>query len=257
MNAVSTPARTGNVPQDGAVPPAPLFGASQNLDAEMQAALQEAREEAARVNRNRKWTGKVGWVAAAVGWTVAGALAVGIAALFPLRRDVHHYTVLNSADNTAAVFRSTWDLPASKREELILATAANYVRACERYDYYQLRADYLYCAGLSIGGRLAEYDALMKADNPAGPQAVLGTRGTRIIRTETPVRYAANAIRVPFSAVTAKPGEAPVQHSRYVILDYVDVQQLPTSLKLQHPSADILFFRAVPEEAPAPIPTPR
>lgn len=234
-------------------PPRALWMPSESALAELREQQRQAQDDAAESNRKERLWSKVRLAAGIGGWALAGGLALALVSVFPLRRDVHHLTVLNSTDQTAAVFRSTWDLPESKRESLILGTAAQYVRACESYSWVEAQNDYNYCAGMSYAGRLREYVASMDPNVASSPQAILGRDGWKRVVTGKPVRTAENALVVPFTVVAARPNESPVCARRLMRLAYVPVETLPTTLHLQYPTADILFFSASVDPDPTPL----
>lgn len=258
MSAISAPLsrpdRSGNaVVTEPTPPPRALFAPAADEIAELREQQRQAADDAAERHRHGRLWSKVRLAAGIAGWVFAGLGFAAAASMFPLRRDVHHYTVLNDVDHTAAVFRSTWDLPESKREALILGTAAQYVRACETYSWVEAQADYNYCAGLSYAGRLREYVEAVNPDNKASPQAVLGRDGWKRVLTGRPIRTSENAIAVPFTLVAAKPNEAPVCARRIMRLSYIPVESLPTTIHLQYPTADILFFAASVDQDPTPL----
>lgn len=234
-------------------PPRALFAPSENEMMELREQQRQAKEDAGERHRHGRIWSKVRLTAGITGWGFAALGFAAAASMLPLRRDVHHYTVLNDVDHTAAVFRSTWDLPESKRETLILGTAAQYVRACETYSWVEAQSNYNYCAGLSYGNRLKEFVEASNPDNNGSPQAVLGRDGWKRVVTGRPIRTGDNGVAVPFTVVVAKPNETPVCARRIMRLSYLPVQSLPTTLHLQYPTADLVVFSASVDQDPTPI----
>lgn len=244
---------SGNEPIAGPVtPPKALFDANDPDRAELVARLRNSLKDTAERARERtfwKWMmlgfGAFGWLAAGIGFAMA--------ALIYMRQTEHHrFTVFNK-DDTVAVYASTWDLPESKRENLILGTAAAYVRACIGYTFSEAQAMHDYCAGLSHGQRRAQYVEEVQKTNREAPQNVFGAWGWRKAETGRPVRTASNAIMVPSIVKAQRQGEKLVCARRIYRVTYVPVQALPTTLHMHSPTADIVFIGFSSDQDPNPL----
>ncbi|MDO9712348.1 VirB8/TrbF family protein [Paracraurococcus lichenis] len=234
-------------------PPRALFTPSADEMFELRKDLAAGRRDARdREATTRTWR-RIGVGVGVAGWISAAAMAWGWSGTYPLRRDVHHFTVLNDTDHTAAVFESTWDLPESKREALILGTAAQFVRACEGYSWVEAQSQYDYCAGLSAAMLRQEVVSEWDPTNKDSAQALFGTNGWKRVATGKPIRTGTTAIVVPTIIVAARPGEQPQCARRLIRLSYSAVKSLPTSLHLQYPTADIMFVGRSRDVDPTPI----
>lgn len=237
-------------------PPRALFAPSVEEHVKIKAAQAKAVADAGERARREVFWGRARMCAGAGGWAFAGLSLFVALAVFHRQTDHHHFTVLNPAEHLQTVYDSTWDLPTSVREDLILATASQYVRACNSYTWAEAQNQYDYCATLSFGELRVGYDAAMNPKNDKSPQTMLGQFGWRRAETEMPVRTAPNAISVPYLATVWKPGSAPVCARMIVRLSYTEVspRSIPIAIRRLYPTADILFFAAVQEKDPTPLP---
>ena len=235
-----------------APPPAVLFEPPEDERLEQEKIMEDDRKEEARRKRDRDWRGKIGWIFAAVFGVAAVAEAITITGLLPLQKH-HHWFTHFTADNVVTTTASSNDLPLEKSEQLILATAAEYVRRCEKWNWFEVageQGDYAVCHGLSAGQRQKQYAEFMDNKNPKSPERVYKREGNVRSYVGTPVRTAPNAIRVPYLKVSQKPGERPVQERLMMHLDYVPVVHIPLRIRKTVPLADILFVRATPDVDP-------
>ena len=258
-NAVAAPVlvrrtdHSGNAPAlDAPAPPRALFSTDdpdrQEVLRQQAAAQQDAAE---RERSGRFWRGvKTTFLAA--GWGFA-FLGFATAAVVHMRQTDHHWFTVFNEDKTVSVYATSWDLQESKRENLTLSTAAQYVRACIGYNYADADVDHQYCGGMSTGPRRAEWADQTRYSNKEAPQNIFGVYGWRRAKTGTPFRTASNAITVPAIVIAAKQGETPVCVRRIYRLTYVPVRDLPSSIHRQYPTADIMFIGMAPDQDPNPL----
>lgn len=228
----------------GAAPPPSSFLGSEEEEKAIDRRLEAIEKIEGRKTRKRKWKGKLGWALFGVAAAANFAQSFTTASLFPLKETRHAYTVLRD-DGTAQVYRTTWDLPPRKTEELIQATMVRYTRACTEWSWVHARTDYDLCMALSQGERKEEHARLMdRRANPNAPENVYGQTGfVRMIPTGVR-RIGPNTVRVYYIEVAvARPGAPPRSRRMVAVHDYVPVAEMPADLKLNEPIADVQVVR--------------
>jgi type IV secretory pathway component VirB8 len=249
-------------------PPPSAFLPSPEEEAERDRRDRAIDQVEGRKIRKRRWVGRLGWAVAGVAIGANFAQSFVTASLFPLKEIKHAYTVLRD-DGTAQVYRTTWDLPESKTDELIQATAVRYTKTCESWSWVHAREDYNLCIAISAGERHAQYrDYMDPVKNPNAPQNKLGQHGLVRIFPTGVRRVGQHTIRVFYIRVERERPDTPPKITRMVAVhDYAPVTELPADLKLNEPLADVLFVRTEtsvdtspialnPELAPQQTPSP-
>lgn len=239
---------------DSLAPPPGAFLGTSSEEEKIDRDLAEIERVEGRKVRSRKWKGRAAWAlfVAAVGANFAQSFVT--ATLLPLKEVQHRYTVLRD-DGTSAVYRTTWDLPASKAEELIQATAVKYTERCESWSWAHARYDYDVCLALSRGVRHEQYKAYMdRKTNPKAPANTYGQEGWVRFFPAGVQRIGPNSIRVFFVLVDQERPGGPLRERRLkAVHDYVPVKELPADLKQFEPVADIQFVRTEISEDTSPM----
>lgn len=231
---------------DTNAPPPGAFLGSESEEAAIDRTLAAIDKVEGKKVRRRKWKGWIGWGVAGVLLAANVAQGFTIASLFPLKEVRHNFTLLRE-DGTSQVLQSSWDLPPSKLEQLIQATAVRYTTNCESWSWVHAKPQYDFCLALSAGSRERQYLGHMdRQNNPRAPQTIYGQAGVvRIIPTGVS-RIAPNSIRVLYIRAETWPGDParqPVIVRKIATLDYMPVRELPADLRRFEPTADVKFVR--------------
>ena len=234
--------------------PAPVFfGHGEDaVDVERRMAAIDAQEQG--IARRRRFGGKLGWLAAAVLGSAVVVQSFTIAALFPLHSVQFKWAMID-ANNIVTVLDSSWDLPTSEREQLILSTSGRYVRACESWHWGSEQRDrYQYCTGLSASERRKEFVDSMNPDkNPQSPQIVYGAHTVVTVIPTSSRRVGPNSVKVSSIRIEQGPHGASKVSRQITTVDYVPVRKLAADVLLNEPAADVQFIDLTVEPDSTPI----
>ena len=180
--------------------------------------LEEYYQEAESWSHDRQLAARrserVAWIVAGFATLIALLLAIALAALLPLRRDVPYTLLVDRQTGYVQAIRPLETETISADAALTRSFLAQYVIARESYDADSVQEYYRKVGLWSAGQARDQYVSMMRSDNPANPIAALPPRATIHAEIRSVSSLSSGTAMVRFSTTRTDPG-APAQLAQH------------------------------------------
>ena len=203
--------------------------------------LEEYYQEAESWSNDRQLAARrslrVAWIIAGVATLVALLLAIALAALLPLRRDVPYTLLVDRQTGYVQAIRPLETETISADAALTRSFLAQYVIARESYSADSVQEYYRKVGLWSAEQAREQYVSLMRSDNPANPIAGLPRGATIDVDIRSVAPLSADTAMVRFSTVRTDRGGRPqvAQHWASIVTFRYSAADMTAEDRLTNP----------------------